>query len=34
MVLLWGDMFYIELYRENLQNSVIWNQKARAFDIW
>ena len=30
-----ADTFYIDLYRENLKKKLlIWNQKARAFDIW
>ena len=27
-------LFYIDPYRENLKNRLVWKQKAQAFDIW
>ena len=29
-----GHLFYIDPYRENYKNLLVWKQKAQAFDIW
>ena len=29
-----GQMVYIELYRENYKNLLLWNHKAYSFNIW
>ena len=29
-----GHMFYIGLYRENVKNLLVWNQKEKTIDIW
>ena len=26
--------FYMELYRKTLKNILLWNHKAKSFDIW
>ena len=34
MAWLRGHLFYIDTYRENFKNLIVWNKKAQAFDIW